>query len=546
MDEYEKSKIHTKRYRKIKKIINIVYGFDNFRSKQYEIINRIINGEDVCAIMPTGIGKSLCYQIPAIYLNKPAIIISPLISLMDDQKMNLNDLGISSCCYNSNVLNKLQMRKDILQYKYQIIYITPESIITVKNFLVDLEKKLGISLIAIDEAHCISSYGFDFRKSYRELTFIKEILPNIPILAVTATATEVVSKDICKVLCLKNYTLIKTSFNRPNLYLEVNHKNRMENDIIPIVQKFHNQSIIIYCLTKKNTVKISEILKTHKITCGIYHADLDDEEKKRTHRRFIRNKIKVVVATIAFGMGINKMDVRAIIHYGAPKNIEGYYQEIGRAGRDGDKAYCYAFYNNQDFIIQKGFIANCNDLVYQKNQLVLLEKMKHYVNTKQCRRKVLLEYFGEKFVDECNFCDNCCGKDENVITHKVIKNKQDVQKEAKLLIELIESLKKNYGLGTYINILRGSNNKNISPIARSCKYYGAGTHRSIAWWKELGEHLIKIGFLQQYHIQGNRFAIPVIRVTKDGVIWSNMSELNGLLGGLNIPRLEPIEMINSF
>lgn len=543
MDEYEKSKVRTKRYHKIKRLLNMVYGFDSFRSKQYEIINRIINGEDVCAIMPTGIGKSLCYQMPAIYLDKPAIIVSPLISLMNDQKINLSNLGISSCCYNSSVSDKYQMKKDILQYKYRFIYITPESCITIKNFLIELEKKLGISLIAIDEAHCISSYGFDFRKSYRDLSFIKEILPNTPILAVTATATKLVSEDICKVLGFKNYTLIRTSFDRPNLYLEVKTKGKMEIDIIPIIQKFHDQSIIIYCLTKKNTVKIAEILKMYQIPYGIYHADLDDNEKKKTHHRFLKNKIRVVVATIAFGMGINKMDVRVVIHYGAPKNIEGYYQEIGRAGRDGEKSYCYMFYNYQDFVIQETFISNCNDPIYQKNQYKLLTEMKKYVSTKQCRRKVLLGYFDEEFPGNCNFCDNCCNG--SIKINNLIKCKQNVQKETKLLLDLIESLKKNFGLGMYINILRGSKNKNI-PIAIIPKeYHGAGKHRSFDWWKELGEHLIKIGFLQQVYLKGGRFMVPIIKVTKDGVTWSSMIELDGFLEGLNIPRLEPIEMVNA-
>ncbi|XWV26037.1 putative ATP-dependent RNA helicase [Tupanvirus soda lake] len=546
MDPYEKSKMFTKRYKKIKTLLKMVYGYDSFRSKQYEIINRIICGEDVCAIMPTGVGKSICFQIPALYIDKPAIIISPLISLMDDQRLILEELGISSCCYNSNVANKSQMKKDILQCKYKFIYITPESIVNMKDFFQKLEEKQGISLIAIDEAHCISSYGFDFRKSYRELTFFKEILPNIPILAVTATATNIVGKDICKVLGFKNHTPIKTSFDRPNLYLEVREKSKnIGSDIISVLKKYENKSVIIYCLTKKETAKIAEILKMHKIKCGIYHAGLDVEDKKKAHHDFIKGNVKVIAATIAFGMGINKADVRAVIHYGAPKNIEGYYQEIGRAGRDGKKAYCYAFYNFRDFKVQEGFIANSNDGSYQKNQLKLLEQMKRYMLTKQCRRQILLEYFDEDANDKCDFCDNCCGVHKKMDV-TIIKTEQDVQKEAKLLIDLIESVKgKSFGIGMYINILRGSTNKSITSIMKKSKFYGSGKHRSAVWWKEMSDNLIKQGFLQQVYLKGGRFAMQVIKTTKQGIMWANMADLNGMLDGLGVVQLEPMKMVTT-
>jgi RecQ family ATP-dependent DNA helicase len=544
MDQYEKSKMFTKRYTKIKTLLKITYGYESFRSKQYEIINRIICGEDVCAIMPTGMGKSLCYQIPALYIDKPAIIISPLISLMDDQRLILEEMGISSCCYNSNVINKNQMKKDIMQCKYKFIYITPESIINMKDFLEKLEDVQGISLIAIDEAHCISSYGFDFRKSYRELAFFKEILPKIPILAVTATATNIVGKDICKVLGFKNDVPIKTSFDRPNLFLEVRKKSKnIGSDIVPIIKKYSGKSIIIYCLTKKETAKVSEILKVHKFDCGIYHAGINADVKTQTHHDFIKDKTKIIVATIAFGMGINKSNVRVVIHYGAPKNIEGYYQEIGRAGRDGKKAYCYAFYNFGDFKVQERFIANSNDILYQKNQLRLLEQMKRYVLTKQCRRQILLEYFDEKAEDKCDFCDNCCGTHKET-NEEIAPTEQDVQKEAKLLIDLVETVKnKSYGIGMYINILRGSKNKKITSIMCKSNFYGAGKHRSAIWWKEMSDNLVKQGFLQQVYLKGSHYSVQVIKVTKEGLTWANMADLNGFLDGINILQLQPMKMV---
>ena len=545
MDSYENSKINTRRHKKVVALLKEVYSYDNFKPKQYEIINKIISGEDVCAILPTGYGKSLTYQIPALYLDKPAIIISPLISLMDDQCAFLEKIGVTSCCYNSFVQNRNQMKRDILDFKYKFIYITPESIVSMKDFFLELNNIRGISLIAIDEAHCISSYGFDFRKAYRELTFFKEILPLIPILAVTATATNIVGKDICKVLRLNTLEPIKTSFDRPNLYLEVRSKTKsIEADIIPIILENPDQSIIIYCLTKKETSKIADVLKLRKIKCGIYHSGLAIEKKVKAHKNFSRGKVKVMAATIAFGMGINKSDVRAVIHYGSPKNIEGYYQEIGRAGRDGDPAKCYALFNFQDFKVQESFIVNSPDQSYQKTQMQLLKQIKEYMVTKQCRRKMLLEYFDEfdeNAEENCGNCDNCLGIHPKPTTIKT--NSQNVQTEAKMLIELIESMKnRKFGLGIYIGILRGSNNKNIQSFMKESKFYGRGKNKSANWWKELAGHLVEKDYLQMVSLKGG-FVMQVILVTRKGLNWSSVSELGDLIDDPET-KMENINMVN--
>ena len=267
--------------------------------------------------------------------------------------------------------------------------------------------------------------------------------------------------------------------------------------------------------------------------------------KSKSHHDFIRGKIKIIVATIAFGMGINKSDVRVIVHYGSPKNIEGYYQEIGRAGRDGKKAHCYAFYDFRDFMVQECFISknSTTDYLYKKTQLKLLGQMKSYMVTTKCRRKILLEYFDDQTQDKCGFCDNCCDyPKKTVIT--VATTQQNVQNEAKLLINLIESIaNRNYGIGTYINILRGSANKNITPQMRDNKLYGTGKHRTVIWWKELSDNLVKLGYLQQNYLRG-RFIMQVIKVTKQGTTWANMSDFSELLE-LNIPKLESINMATS-
>lgn len=558
MDEYEQSKCNTLRYKKIKVLMKMIYGYDEFRPHQYEIINKIVSGEDVCAVLPTGHGKSITFQIPAVYIDKPAIVISPLKSLMNDQKIILDKLGLTSCCYNGDVVDKEGLRKEMLRGDYQFIYITPESIVNLKNFLITLNTMQGISLIAIDEAHCISSYGHEFRKEYRQITFFKEMFPNVPILAVTATATNEVGLDICKVLQMKDGTVpIKSSFDRPNLYLEVRrktsktvHSNPIARDIVTILNEHKDKPAIVYCLTKKETVEIAGILKSHHIKTGVYHSAVEAEKKEKVHKKFLENKLSCVCATNAFGMGINKSNVRVVIHYGCPKNIEGYYQEIGRAGRDGKKGYCYTFYSDRDFKLNESFIQNEKNVDNARRQMMLLKQMRRYVETCECRRKVLLDYFDEDTDDlVCDFCDNCCGVDKEEEKKHIVTKQQDVQSEAKMLIDLIEDIsntgknakfQKAFGVKMYINILRGSKEKGITPELKANRYYGKGSDKSVAWWKELADKLVEKGYLQQVNVRG-KFMIQVIKVTRKGLEWSAVADLGDIIPG--IEQMNLFEMI---
>lgn len=475
-------------------VLKNTFGFDKFRDKQLDIIKAIIEDKkDICVIMFTGYGKSLCYQFPPIYTNKITLVISPLISLMNDQCIKLKEKNISSICLNSTLSNKIKAKKEILENKYRIVYTTPEYIITQQKFIDRLYLTDKLINVAIDEAHCISFYGNDFRESYRKIKCLKEWLPDIPLMALTATATPRVEKDIIKTLGLVNFLVIKSSFDRPNLNIIVRHKSSLNNDILPLIN--NNSTSIIYCQTKKETEFIAELLKNNKIKCDAYHAGLLPLDRELVHDGFIDGSIKCVVATIAFGMGIDNI-VRTVIHYGLPKDLESYYQEIGRAGRDGIKSSCYLFFSTKDMSTVNYFINQINNPIYKKHFIQLTNYMKNYVYLDTCRRKYILSYFGEEYEkDNCENCDNCCNNNNF--------QKFDFTKHAELFINTIIKTHNTYGMSTIINILVGSKSKKIINKFNHLKEYSKGNDKSVEWWKYLCRLLINNKYVREISISRN-------------------------------------------
>lgn len=392
----------------MKHILKSHFGHDEFRPLQEEIIQHVIDKKDSLVLMPTGGGKSLCYQLPALHFSGLTLVISPLIALMKDQVDSLKLNGIAAEFINSSlsVSEITAIQHKVRKGEVKILYIAPERL-AIQSFQ-DFLKQLEISLIAIDEAHCISEWGHDFRPDYRNLKIFREIIPDVPIIALTATATERTRVDIVKQLDLRSPEIFISSFNRKNLTFTVRKKRQTFKKLIGILEKYRNESAIIYCFSRKDTEKLAKRLQENGYKALPYHAGLDKETRKQTQEKFIKDDISVIVATIAFGMGIDKSNIRLIVHYSFPKSIEGYYQEIGRAGRDGLSAECVMFYSFYDKFRHKYFIDKIADPTVRYNTKTKLEQVIKYCEQNRCRRRYLLEYFGEKYyVVNCSACDFC-------------------------------------------------------------------------------------------------------------------------------------------
>lgn len=434
-------------------ILKQYYGYSSFRDGQEEIIREILNGNDVLTIMPTGGGKSICYQVPALILDGITLVISPLISLMKDQVDNINNLGINSAYINSSLSNVEinNILDEAARNEIKILYVAPERLES-QAFL-ELISSINISMVAIDEAHCVSQWGHDFRSSYRRISRVISILRNRPIVtAFTATATSEVREDIIKLLELNNPKVFISGFDRKNLKITIEKGVNKKNYILDYINNNRNESGIIYASTRKEVDSLYELLTSKGLQVEKYHAGLSDEYRKQAQESFIYDKCNIIIATNAFGMGIDKSNVRYVIHYNMPKNIEGYYQEIGRAGRDGEESECIMLFSPGDVQTQKYIIETATENSMRKeNELSKLQTMINLVYTQDCYRKFILNYFGEAYDDKCNNCSNCEAPGELV----------DKSVDAQKVISCVYRMNQRFGIGMVVDVLRGSKNKKV-------------------------------------------------------------------------------------
>ncbi|MBE7632938.1 DNA helicase RecQ [Tenacibaculum finnmarkense genomovar ulcerans] len=466
------------------------FGYDSFRLEQKTIIENVLAKKDTLVIMPTGGGKSICFQLPSLFFDGITLVISPLIALMKDQVDSLKANGITATYYNSSQSSEEQeaVFDAIINKKVKLIYVAPESLSLLQNVL----NEKYISCIAIDEAHCISSWGHDFRPSYKQLSFLKKTLPNTPIIALTATADKATQEDILTQLSVPNATKYVSSFNRENISLEVRPANDRVQKILKFIKQKPNDSGIIYCLSRKATEQLASKLKINNINAKAYHAGLAFEERAKTQEDFIKDDVQIICATVAFGMGIDKSNVRWVIHYNMPKNIEGYYQEIGRAGRDGLPAQALLFHSYADVIQLRQFIANSSN---QEVETAKLDRMKQFSEATVCRRKILLSYFGELIEKNCGNCDVCKNPvqffDGTIIAQKALS--------------AIYRLREKEGMGTVIDVLRGAKNANVfDKNYQTLKTYGIGNDISWQHWQHYIVQLINQGYCRiAFHLKNS-------------------------------------------
>ncbi|WP_420802978.1 DNA helicase RecQ [Tenacibaculum larymnensis] len=455
--------------------LKVNFGYDSFRLEQQAIIENILAKKDTLVIMPTGGGKSICYQLPALFFEGVTLVISPLIALMKDQVDSLKANGIPATFFNSSQSTQEQQEvfDAIASKSIKLLYVAPESLSLLQNVL----NQSYISCIAVDEAHCISAWGHDFRPSYKQLAFLKKSLPETPIVALTATADKATQQDILEQLAVPYATQFISSFNRENIALEVRPANDRVQQIIKFIQRRPNEAGIIYCLSRKATEQLASKLQQNNIDAKAYHAGLSFEERAQTQEDFIKDDCEVICATIAFGMGIDKSNVRWVIHYNMPKNIEGYYQEIGRSGRDGLPAKALLFHSYADVIQLRQFIENTGNKEVQEAKL---ERMKQFAEATVCRRKILLSYFGELIEENCGNCDVCKNPpqffDGTVIAQKGLS--------------AIYRLQGKEAMGTVIDVLRGAKNATVlDKNYDKLKTYGVGNDIS---WRDWQHYLIQL------------------------------------------------------
>ncbi len=478
-----------------KQTLKEIFGYSDFRPLQKQVIASALDGNDCLVLMPTGGGKSICFQIPALTLEGITIVVSPLIALMKDQVEALKVNGVQAEFINSTLTDEEQTKvvKKAINGVTKLLYVSPEKMNSESFYYTLLQLK--ISLIAIDEAHCISSWGHDFRPDYKRLGYLKKQFKDIPVMALTATADPLTQKDILLQLNITDAKVFKDSFSRPNIYIEVKPAYKRKEVILDFIQRRGDESGIIYCLSKKNTEDLSRYLRANGVLSGFYHAGMNADIRNRVQNDFINDRIRVVCATIAFGMGIDKSNVRWVVHHNLPKNIEGYYQEIGRSGRDGLPAHALLFYGQQDYTILESFNEESERKVILNARL---ERMLQFAQSNHCRRKLLLNYFGEWTIENCGECDNCKGK------QKLFEGTVLAQKALSAVARLAGRLPKEI----LPFILVGHRTPDVlAGKFHEIKTFGAGKDVSLADWEIIINQLIGLGYLKVEYEQGTILAL---------------------------------------
>lgn len=453
-----------------------VFGYSQFRGNQETVIRNVLEGKNTFVIMPTGAGKSLCYQLPALMLDGLAIVISPLIALMKNQVDQLNAYGVNARFLNSTLSKGeiTRLKKDCMNNVVKLLYVAPESMNKEEN--IEFLKKVNVAFVAIDEAHCISEWGHDFRPEYRRIKSIIQQFGNLPIIALTATATPKVQLDIQKNLQMEDADVFMSSFNRKNLYYEVRPKKETKKQLIHFLRQHKGKSGIVYCLSRKKVEEIAQLLVVNGFKAAPYHAGLEPDVREKNQDDFLNEETDIIVATIAFGMGIDKPDVRFVVHYDVPKSLEGYYQETGRSGRDGLEGHCLMFYSHNDLNKLEKFNKD-KSVQERENARILLQEMEFYAESPVCRRKQLLHYFGEEYTeDNCGMCDNCVNPRERF----------DGMEYAIMVLKAVKQTNERFGLSHLVHVLRGVEDEYVKSYGHfSLPIFGKGKAEDADFWKSI-------------------------------------------------------------